>query len=165
MGPDPVATHGSVRDDPRSCSRIPSSIPGTPAVTLLSLQPTLSIGRWRIGQSSTFTARYAEAELIWPLRLADEVPATLRQLLVNFASRVPGAGRTAGATPVTGSFDRLAMRREALGCKGSRGAGNSASTLRQPSRQPSTSLANSPPSLQRPLTVDSTSRVAPLHRC
>jgi hypothetical protein len=83
------------------------------------------------GRAERSQRRCAESELIWPLRLADEVPATLRQLLVNSAARVPGAGRVAGAAPVRDSFDRSAIRREALGCKGYRDAGNSVSTLGQ----------------------------------
>ncbi len=42
-----------------------------------------------------------------------------------------GAGRTTGVASATDSFDRSAMPREALGCKGYRGVGNSASTLGQ----------------------------------
>jgi hypothetical protein len=75
---------------------------------------------------------------MWLLRLAVRVPATLPQLLVNSAATLwqlcvmgPGAGRATGAAPITDSFDRSALRREALRCKGYRGAGNSVSTLGQ----------------------------------
>ena len=94
MGPDPVATHGSVRDDPRSCSCIPSSIPGIPAAGMLSLQPPLSIGRRRTGQGLTSVARRADSELTSPQRLAGKSSgnsaATLGQLCVNRAGRVEG---------------------------------------------------------------------------
>ena len=135
IGPDPVATHGSAGMAPDSLPEYLHRSRGPQPPKLMASQPPLSIGCWRTGQSSTVVAsmrrnRVDEAAATRRQGCVN-FPATLRQLLVNCAARVPGAGRATGAAPVTDSFDRSAMRREALRCKGYRGAGNSASTLGQ----------------------------------
>jgi hypothetical protein len=128
---NPVAAHGSVGITPllRPHTHVDPRDPSRHAGVFVAAVCGSVAGA--LGRAERSQCRGAETELTWLLRLAGNSPATLRQLLVNSAARVQSAGRAAGATPVTDSYDRSAKPREALRCKGYRGAGNSASTLGQ----------------------------------
>jgi hypothetical protein len=128
MGPNPVVTHGSVRDGPRFSGRFHSSIPGDPGRHASGFVAAALDRRCRTGQGSTFVARCAETELTSPLR-----PTGKR--CDGCLSSVPG--RVEQCHPRIPSTDRQ-YEHEALRGKGYRGAGNSGSTLGQSSRQSST---------------------------